>query len=63
MTRAWAEVRRTGYPQLTPAPGFSKIPNRLTYPSEEQLLNGANWQTAVSRSGGKSLFDKMWWQG
>lgn len=60
---AWAEVRRTGYPQLTPAPGFSKIPNRLTYPSEEQLLNGANWQTAVSRSGGKSLFDKMWWQG
>jgi hypothetical protein len=58
---AWAEVRQNNYPNVTPAPGFNTIPQRLTYPSEEQLLNSANWSAAVSNNGGKSLFDKMWW--
>lgn len=60
-TEAYSEVRRTGYPQLTPTEG-NKIPLRVTYPSAEQTLNGANLQAAVSRNGGTSLFDKLWWE-
>jgi len=56
----WAEQRRTGFPVLTPAVG-NEIPTRLTYPNQEQLLNQANWQAAVTANGGKSLFDKVWW--
>lgn len=58
---AYAEVRRTGFPELEPADG-DQIPNRVTYPNQEQTLNGTNLQTAVKRNGGLSLHDKMWWQ-
>jgi hypothetical protein len=57
----WAEVRRTGYPMLTPARG-AQLPTRLIYPNEEQIVNSANWQSAVTASGGgTSVFDKVWW--
>lgn len=56
----WAEQRRTGFPVLTPAVG-NQIPTRLTYPNQEQLLNQANWQAAITANGGSSIFDKVWW--
>lgn len=55
---AWAEVRRTGVPDLVPAAG-DEIPSRLPYPTGEQLYNPENWASA----GGKdvTLWTKMWW--
>ena len=55
---AWAEVRRTGYPVLTPTRG-SEIPARLPYPNEEQLYNPEHWQSAGGSS--VTLFDNLWW--
>jgi hypothetical protein len=53
---AFAEVRRTGWPQLTPASG-TQIPRRLPYPTQEQLYNPQNYRPEVT------LFTPMWWQG
>lgn len=60
--QAWAEYRRTGYPELhfatsTSASG-SNPPTRLLYPSTEQLYNSENY-SAVS---GKDTRDtKIFW--
>ncbi|HEX6964715.1 MAG TPA: SusD/RagB family nutrient-binding outer membrane lipoprotein, partial [Gemmatimonadaceae bacterium] len=57
---AYAEWRRTGYPNLTPGPDALNdglIPVRLPYPSIEQQLNSANLDAAISRQGGASLND------
>jgi hypothetical protein len=53
-TEAWAEVRRTGYPQLTPATG-NRIATRVFYPTQEALYNPQNYVTTT-------LFTPMWWQ-
>ncbi|MGB8703544.1 MAG: SusD/RagB family nutrient-binding outer membrane lipoprotein [Gillisia sp.] len=48
---AWAEWRRTGFPNLTPATDFlnsGEIPTRYDYPSEESGLNSSNYATGVS---------------
>lgn len=61
---AYAEWRRTGYPNLTPGPDAlngGRIPVRLPYPTLEQALNGANLSEAVNRQGGASLNDPVWW--
>lgn len=61
---AYAEWRRTGYPQLTPGPDAlndRKIPLRLPYPETEQSYNAANLAEAVSRQGGAGLNDRVWW--
>ncbi|WP_440133602.1 SusD/RagB family nutrient-binding outer membrane lipoprotein [Chitinophaga sancti] len=60
--QAWAEYRRTGYPVLDFATSTSASgptpPNRLLYPSSEQLYNSANY-SAVS---GKDTRDtKIFW--
>lgn len=58
---AWAEFRRTGYPELNPA--MDNLSNgvisdnargmrRLRYPYTEKNLNLANYNTAVSMLGG-----------
>lgn len=63
---AFAEWRRTGYPQLTagPNPGSTngKIPRRAIYSSDEAELNEANYKDAVARlSNGDSFLSKVWW--
>jgi len=64
---AWAEWRRTGYPELTPAPNNNgiAIPRRQAYPVKEQNINGANYKNAVSGQpglGGKDdLTGRVWW--
>jgi hypothetical protein len=58
---AYSLYRRTGVPNLTPTTG-AKVPSRLTYPNQESLLNTENRAAAVARSGGTSIFDKLWWE-
>lgn len=61
---AYAEWRRTGYPNLRAGPDAlneGRIPVRLTYPTIEQSLNGAALQEAVSRQGGAGLNNPVWW--
>jgi hypothetical protein len=61
---AYAEWRRTGYPALVAGPDAQndrRIPRRLRYPVSEEALNGANLQEAVSRQGGATLNDRVWW--
>ncbi len=52
-TEGWAEVRRTGVPQLTPATG-NRIPSRLPYPSQEQQYNPNNYKNT-------DLWTAVWW--
>lgn len=63
---AFAEWRRTGYPNLTPGPNLGstngKIPRRGIYSTEEEALNTDNYKEAVSRmSNGDSFLSKVWW--
>ena len=61
---AYAEWRRTGYPDLRAGPDAlneGRIPVRLTYPTIEQSLNNAALQEAISRQGGAGLNDPVWW--
>lgn len=45
----YADMRRTDFPVLTPAPGAGKpIPKRVPYGPNERNLNFANWNTASS---------------
>lgn len=49
---AWAEVRRTGYPELSFAqdPTFGYLPpDRLFYPDEEKSYNAANYSAVSSK--------------
>ena len=62
---AWAEYRRTGYPNLVPGPTNSnngKIPTRIPYPLEEQSLNMDHYKEASTRIGGDNMNTKVWWQ-
>lgn len=64
---AWAEWRRTGFPELTPAPNNNNIPipRRQAYPVKEQNINGENYNKAVQGQpglGGKDdLTGRVWW--
>jgi hypothetical protein len=63
---AYAEWRRTGYPNLKPGPDAlnvnnGNIPRRLPYPTLESALNGKNLQEAISRQGGAQLDGRVWW--
>lgn len=72
---AWANWRRSGYPQLDPAPvddpepaagSYTEgvIPRRLTYPENELNLNTENYQAARSRQGitdQNMLTVPVWW--
>lgn len=64
-TGGWQIWRRTGYPQLIPAPGITTIPRRLPYGPNEQLYNPENYQAAASQYsiGGvaNSQFGRVWW--
>ena len=63
--QGFADWRRTGYPQLTPAPGQDVIPRRLSYPTTEYGYNPQNTSDAAGRYkvNGEidSQFGKVWW--
>ncbi|MCF3111865.1 SusD/RagB family nutrient-binding outer membrane lipoprotein [Niabella sp. CC-SYL272] len=57
----WLEVRRLDFPKLTlPVNAFSGFPNRFRYPSNEQLVNKANYTSAASKIGGDEVESKLW---
>ncbi|OKL40396.1 SusD/RagB family nutrient-binding outer membrane lipoprotein [Pontibacter flavimaris] len=60
---AWAEWRRTGYPDLSAASGGKQVPTRQGYPTEEQFNNTANYNEAVQRQfgGTDGLYGQLWW--
>ncbi len=60
---AWAEWRRTGYPDNLVEPEGAAVPNRLIYVESEQFNNTKNYNEAVQRQfgGTESLYGKVWW--
>ena len=63
---AWYDFRRTGLPSSI-EPGqdnvnSDRVPVRFFYPSEEQSLNPANYQAAVSAMGEDDINIKGWWE-
>lgn len=71
-TEAWANFRRSGYPQLAPirypgedpsvqtasAGGFIR---RLTYPAREKSVNSQQVEAASQRMGGDNLGTRVFW--
>jgi hypothetical protein len=60
---AWAEWRRTGFPNNLVAPGGVNVPRRQIYIEAEQFNNTENYQEAVQRQfgGEESLYGRVWW--
>ena len=61
---AWAEWRRLGYPELTPAAeplNGSDIPVRHGYDLDWSQSNSANYEAAVSTQGEDNLGTNLWW--
>lgn len=60
---AWAEWRRTGYPDDLVAPGGAAVPARQMYPALEASLNAENYNEALQRQfgGTDGLYGKLWW--
>jgi hypothetical protein len=60
---AWAEWRRTGYPNNLVAPGGQPVPTRQSYVATESFNNTVNYKEAVQRQfGGKDdQYGKVWW--
>lgn len=58
----WLELRRLDFPAI-PAPVGAKsgFPNRLTYPGNEQQLNGTNYTAASAAIGGDKVETKLFW--
>jgi hypothetical protein len=57
----WTEYRRLDPPVLTvPATAKSGFPNRFTYPTNEQTLNGASY-TDATKTGGDKVETKIFW--
>lgn len=64
--QGWAEYRRLDFGILqVPAGGTlmgTGIPNRMMYPTDEQTLNGEQYQAGVVLLGGADDLDtKLWW--
>jgi hypothetical protein len=63
---AFANFRRSGYPDLAPNPFPGKdisgdFIRRLTYPNSEISVNSDNVNTAIARMGGDNLETRVWW--
>lgn len=68
---AWANFRRTGYPELDPTnyPGQDPSVNadgggfirRLPYPLRERSVNSVNLEEAAQRMGGNTLGNPVFW--
>ena len=58
----WVELRRLDYPQMPlPSGAKSGFPNRMSYPGNEQQLNGANYAKAASDMGGDKVETRLFW--
>lgn len=58
----WTEMRRLDYPMLPlPVGAKSGFPNRLSYPNNEQQLNGDNYTAASAAMGGDKVETKLFW--
>ena len=66
---AWANLRRTGYPNFLVANTYpsqdvtpkGSLVRRLTYPINETSLNKANLTDAIARQGADNLNTRVWW--
>jgi len=63
---AWANFRRTGFPDLAPNPFPGKdiqgdFIRRLTYPNSEISVNSDNVNEAIARMGADDLDTRVWW--
>ena len=62
---AYAEYRRTGFPQLVDYFGSpvdqDMFPVRVPYPYSEFTLNNANYNAALEMQGPDDEFTKLWW--
>lgn len=63
---AFANVRRSGYPKLTPInypdnETGGKFPRRLRYPEDERVLNADSYNEAISRQGADEFLTPVWW--
>jgi hypothetical protein len=63
---AFANFRRSGYPDLAPNPFPGKdisgdFIRRLTYPNSEISVNATNVNAAISRMGADDLDTPVWW--
>ncbi|MCE7053341.1 SusD/RagB family nutrient-binding outer membrane lipoprotein [Algoriphagus sp. AGSA1] len=61
---AFANFRRSGYPDLLPNPYPGReveFINRLTYPNSEISVNSENVSAAISAQGPDNLATKVWW--
>ncbi|MHA8065487.1 SusD/RagB family nutrient-binding outer membrane lipoprotein [Aquirufa sp. ROCK2-A2] len=58
----WTELRRLDYPKITAPKGAkSGFPTRLTYPANEQQLNGTNYTAASAAIGTDVVTTKLFW--
>lgn len=63
---SYANVRRSGYPKLTPINYPSNetggtYPRRLRYPEDEIVLNEVAYKAAVARQGADDFKTRVWW--
>lgn len=60
---AWAEWRRTGYPENMVNPQGRDVPLRQSYTSDEALNNTQNYNDAVDRQfgGDDTIYGRLWW--
>ncbi|HET7275836.1 MAG TPA: SusD/RagB family nutrient-binding outer membrane lipoprotein [Longimicrobiaceae bacterium] len=63
---AFAEVRRLGYPVLTPGPGarIDELPSRFPYPYSEETFNEVNLKDALAAQGMANINVQtapVWW--
>ncbi len=64
---AWAEQRRTGFPELRPAPeavNGGVIPHRMLYPDNEKNVNPKGWEQGVQGLLPQEDLNtsKIWWE-
>ncbi|WP_456867345.1 SusD/RagB family nutrient-binding outer membrane lipoprotein [Galbibacter sp. BG1] len=60
---AWAEWRRTGFPNIMVSPNGAAVPARLSYPDNEAFNNEVNYNEALDRQfgGEDSIYGQLWW--
>lgn len=67
-SEAWANFRRSGFPQLEPNPYPGADPvvkgdfiHRLQYPAREISVNAENYKDAVARMGADNMATRVFW--
>lgn len=59
---AWAEWRRTEFPEMAQSNG-NDVPTRQSYHSNESFNNTTNYEEAIDRQfgGNNGLYEQVWW--